>query len=225
MPDATVTNQYNGIYGSPSLWIGSSGGIVIDPTTTLTVKADTSLNGNFTCTHTVTTKQFAQSIGGFGGFSWENTVGNNKWYTGIIDAGLDAADIGALCIGDNAGTSGIGGGPVRNKLRIHWGANAGATLYGTMNATAFNATSDERLKKDIYEISTGLDAILQLNPVAYKFKEEEEERLGFLAQQVQEVLPTSVRQRHDEYLSLDHNQILPVLVNAVKELYDMVVNK
>jgi hypothetical protein len=42
--------------------------------------------------------------------------------------------------------------------------------------------------------------------------------VGFIAQEVQEVIPEAVHPRPDGFLAVDYNRIIPLLVEAVKEL-------
>ncbi len=91
----------------------------------------------------------------------------------------------------------------------------GATYSG---GTAWS-TSDRAHKKDIdYNFQYGLKAIEQLKPVYYILKDDEMDRkqIGFIAQDVKEVIPELVDGVEGTY-SLAYAQFVPVLVNAVKE--------
>ncbi len=63
--------------------------------------------------------------------------------------------------------------------------------------------SDERLKKDVSSIETGLETIMQLHSVSYHHKTEEYphlglaqgEQFGFLAQEIEKVLPQAVAEK------------------------------
>ena len=101
-----------------------------------------------------------------------------------------------------------------------------------------SAVSDHRVKKDVHEISYGLDDIIKLSPVAYQYNEPEKYgkgrnqdwHHGFIAQDVQKVMPDLVyhdpMDRDDEgssesgldLLGFDKADLVPALVNAVKEL-------
>ena len=62
---------------------------------------------------------------------------------------------------------------------------------GSYNA-AFGAWSDERLKKDITNLTDQLALIRQLKPRNFKFKVNDEAAVGFIAQEIQKVFPEAV---------------------------------
>ena len=81
--------------------------------------------------------------------------------------------------------------------------------------------SDLLLKNNIVEISTELsDKIMRLKPTQFTFKSDKQGQIhyGFIAQEVQQFIPDIVRSRSkgDGMLSLNYNEIIPVLVEAVK---------
>ncbi len=81
----------------------------------------------------------------------------------------------------------------------NFGINMGAIGgNGTGNA-AFVATSDERLKENIKPITGSLDKVLALNPVSFDWKENGEHiEAGFVAQEVEKVLPEYTDTEEDE---------------------------
>jgi len=83
----------------------------------------------------------------------------------------------------------------------------------------FANASDARLKQNIREI-TGLDKCLALHPVMFDWKDGTgSDNLGFIAQEVEQVLPKSVGIAPDgdtKLLSLQ-SEIMPILVKAIQE--------
>ncbi|GGG44460.1 tail fiber domain-containing protein [Bizionia arctica] len=83
-------------------------------------------------------------------------------------------------------------------------------------------SSDRRLKKDITPLSYGLDTVLQLNPVQYNWinRTQDYKSIGLIAQEVQPVISEIVHEDDDEAktLSVSYTELIPVLINAVKEL-------
>lgn len=77
--------------------------------------------------------------------------------------------------------------------------------------------SDKRLKDDIEDIDS--EVALRLRPVRFRFKNEEKgvRHYGFLAQEVQEVIPDAVRQNPDEYLGINYSEIIAPLCALVQE--------
>ncbi|MDW7692567.1 tail fiber domain-containing protein [Flammeovirgaceae bacterium SG7u.111] len=82
-------------------------------------------------------------------------------------------------------------------------------------------SSDRRLKKDINPIHYGLKEVMALRPVAYYWKNREQEHksLGLIAQDVKPVISEIVQQSNPEndMLSVDYTEIIPVLIKALQE--------
>ena len=67
----------------------------------------------------------------------------------------------------------------------------------TAAATAYNTTSDARLKRDISPLAGALDVLAALRPVAFRWRADESAGHGFLAHEVQEVVPGVVTGAQD----------------------------
>jgi hypothetical protein len=99
-------------------------------------------------------------------------------------------------------------------------------IGGAWTATAFNPTSDSRLKRNIKPVVNGLETVLRLNPVSYEKKNNLEstdyhtKEIGFIAQEVRQILPDVVRESNDEskLLSVNYDSLIGVLTKAVQEL-------
>jgi hypothetical protein len=85
-------------------------------------------------------------------------------------------------------------------------------------AGAFNATSDENLKKDIVVVEGALDKLFQLRGVEFRWKETDKLAAGVIAQDVQNVLPQAVFDNANGHLSVQYDQLHAILIEAVKEL-------
>lgn len=85
--------------------------------------------------------------------------------------------------------------------------------------------SDERLKKNIYTIDNALEKVLKLRGVSYEWKDADrfgsQSEIGFIAQEIQEVIPDVVRP-NGEYLGVKIQNVVAVVVEAVKELHTKV---
>jgi hypothetical protein len=101
-------------------------------------------------------------------------------------------------------------------------------VYSTSNGNLTNTASDENLKKNIASFDMGLAETISLNPVYYNWTNEElmgtQREVGFIAQQVQQILPEAVGANADGTLSLDYPRLIPMLVNSIKELNQRVDN-
>ncbi|MEQ1734318.1 MAG: tail fiber domain-containing protein [Bacteroidia bacterium] len=93
------------------------------------------------------------------------------------------------------------------------------TLYC---ANAPDISSDMRLKTNITPVKFGLNEVTKMNPVSYNWNKEnihrgEKLHLGFLAQELKELVPTVVHEDEKGMLSVTYTELIPVLVNAIKE--------
>ncbi|MFG1593755.1 tail fiber domain-containing protein [Halobacteriovorax sp. CON-3] len=84
--------------------------------------------------------------------------------------------------------------------------------------------SDARLKDLTGEFTYGLDAIMAIDTIKYRYKDNnalgilnEREHSGFIAQDIQKVIPEAVRKTTDDYLTVDNDPIFLALINATKE--------
>ena len=80
-----------------------------------------------------------------------------------------------------------------------------------------------RLKTNVVPLDSadGLAAVLKLNPVTYNWKTEPattSPHTGFIAQDVQPVLPDLVSQGPDGYYTLNYAGLTPYLVKAIQEI-------
>jgi hypothetical protein len=87
--------------------------------------------------------------------------------------------------------------------------------------------SDVRVKDDVQPLTGMLDKALALRPVSYYLKNQNHAKhpdryLGFIAQEVEPVLPTLVTGRGDERRALDYTTMSVVAIGAVQELYGIV---
>jgi hypothetical protein len=91
-------------------------------------------------------------------------------------------------------------------------------VTGNVRATSFISTSDRRLKKDIETVS-GLDAILKLRGVRFKWRANDVTELGFIAQEVEDVLPELViTSSQTGFKAVKYQGLIAPLVEATKEL-------
>ena len=103
----------------------------------------------------------------------------------------------------------------------HIGTTSG-TVVGTQ-------TSDERVKNILGPVEYGLETLKQIEPVRFSLKSQPDiEQLGFIAQQVQPLVPQSVFDTGEHIegepedaptkLGMEYVALIPVLVNAAKEM-------
>jgi hypothetical protein len=94
--------------------------------------------------------------------------------------------------------------------------NFNNSAFEPISASAFNVGSDQKWKYNIEDSTIGLDAVLQLRPRSFTWRKKLENDLGFIAQEVQTVIPTVVNEG-SMGLTLNYNGIVSALVKAVQE--------
>ena len=108
------------------------------------------------------------------------------------------------------------------KLRINGAsANYGLNLpntatHGEAQARSWITFSDGTLKKNIEPMANGLEKVMAMQPVTYQYKSGGGQEVGFVAQQMQEVVPEVVYGSGDGNLGIDYSKITSVLVEAIK---------
>jgi len=108
-----------------------------------------------------------------------------------------------------------------NMLASALFTNTSLTVVG--DVIAFGSPSDIRLKENIKPIESALDKVSKLQGVTFNWKKSDsildiKEDIGFIAQDVQKVLPELVKENKDGILSMRHQGIAPILLEAIKEL-------
>ena len=100
------------------------------------------------------------------------------------------------------------------------------TITQTNTATAYNTSSDYRLKENVAPMQNALDTVAQLNPVTYTWKADGSAGQGFIAHELQAVVPDCVTGEKDavdaegnpQYQGVDTSFLVATLVKAIQEL-------
>ena len=90
-----------------------------------------------------------------------------------------------------------------------------ATLSGDLTVN-----SDMRLKTNVKSLGSTLSKVLLIDGKRYNLKKHNSiEKIGFLAQEVQQVFPelVKVEDDKDKTLSLNYQGMIPILLNAIKD--------
>jgi hypothetical protein len=104
--------------------------------------------------------------------------------------------------------------------------SAVGSISVTTSATSYNTSSDYRLKENVQPMQDALAVIAQLNPVTYTWKVDGSEGQGFIAHELQAVVPDCVTGEKDavdaegnpQYQGVDTSFLVATLVKAVQEL-------
>jgi hypothetical protein len=138
------------------------------------------------------------------------------------------------------------GNPTTSKFRVHMGAgdiylgvnNTGHILFdtGATNSTTYMtisgglrvsddviayAISDERVKDNVQPITNALEKLEQITGVSFDWKPESGHHghdYGVIAQEIEKILPEVVATRDSGYKAVKYEKIIPLLIEAIKEL-------
>ena len=100
-------------------------------------------------------------------------------------------------------------------------------FHADADVIAYSTTvSDERLKTDIEKIENATDKVSQLNGYTFTYKADGKKSAGVIAQEVEKVLPSAVREKElplkmDDgvaYKTVQYDQIIGLLIESIKEL-------
>jgi hypothetical protein len=110
-----------------------------------------------------------------------------------------------------------------STVNIHMDLTGSGDLTVKNDIVAYGSPSDKRLKENIKPIESALDKVSKLQGVTFDWKKSDsildiKEDIGFIAQDVQKVIPELVRENEDGMLSMRHQGIAPILLEAIKEL-------
>jgi trimeric autotransporter adhesin len=165
---------------------------------------------------------------------YKNISGDRNVFIGY-QAGYNEEGDDKLYISNSSTSPLLYGDLQRKKLVVGGKTDSEYTLHilGEAFSTGNWVSSDQRYKKDIKTIESAAEKILALEGKSYAFKGNastkndssvarlafhEGRQFGFLAQEMKEVLPELVREDEDGYLAVNYDGIIPVLVEAFKEL-------
>lgn len=101
-----------------------------------------------------------------------------------------------------------------------------ASVIVNASSVSYNTTSDYRLKENVAPMQNALDTVAQLNPVTYTWKADGSAGQGFIAHELQAVVPDCVTGEKDavdangnpQYQGVDTSFLVATLVKAIQEL-------
>ena len=122
--------------------------------------------------------------------------------------------------------SGGYGGSHAHQQFYHGGSLVG-NITTTASSTAYNTSSDYRLKENVVELTGATERLKQLNPSRFNFIADADTTVdGFLAHEVADVVPEAISGEKDavdadgnpEYQGIDQSKLVPLLVATIQEL-------
>lgn len=111
---------------------------------------------------------------------------------------------------------------VASDLIVEQDIDVGGDLVvdGLMQVNAITTPSDRRLKKDISNLDGVLNTLMLLRPTSYALvdaQSDDRQQYGFIAQELEKVLPDLVHHNAEDQLSVNYMQIIPLLTAALQE--------
>ena len=187
---------------------------------------------------------FAPATGGSAEFRNTSSTGFFKWTNNDGSSEkMRLTSVGDLLIGKSSSNSTIIGSQIESDGQIkttvnnqsaltlnRQGSDSSIAIFQrensqvgsisvTSSATAYNTSSDYRLKEDLQDFE-GLDLVSKIPVYDYKWKADESRSYGVMAHELEEVLPQAVTGDKDaeEMQSVDYSKIVPLLVKSIQEL-------
>ncbi|NDC56433.1 MAG: hypothetical protein EBZ69_06450 [Alphaproteobacteria bacterium] len=135
----------------------------------------------------------------YGVYGYGSTYGG--YFIGSVNHGVYAQGANASMIGTYSYNAGSGCYEYAGYAAYGSYTNCNAYVAGTLYYGGLAAISDGRLKENVKDIHSSLDTLMALRPVSYTWKKDAGQaaaspgkNFGFIAQEVQKVLPEIVRE-------------------------------
>ena len=146
-------------------------------------------------------------------------VGVTSTFTSIVQ-GIQAQAVGGASLALNRTTN------TGAVARFFYAGTEVGNISVTGSATTFNSTSDYRLKENVVPMTDALNKVSLLKPVTYTWKADGSAGQGFIAHELQAIIPDAVTGEKDaidkngnpEYQSIDPRNIVATLTAAIQEL-------
>ena len=158
---------------------------------------------------------FDQDITHFAEIRWSDA--DNCFEVGATGAGY-------MCLNKGGGNVGIHTTSPAYELDVNGDLRITGTPYRNGGDIAWQVPSDERLKDILGDYEYGLMEIAKINPVRFKFKQDnslnltsDKEYVGIIAQEVQKVIPEAVSEEENGYLTLNSSPVIWAMLNAIKQ--------
>ena len=129
---------------------------------------------------------------------------------------FNLANTESYTFGDITVTANVTGGNIVTGGTVT--ATGNITTAADVTAQNFNTLSDAVLKTNIAPLSDPQQIINGLLGVEYDWTTGQGHSYGFLAQQVEQVLPNAVRTDSDGMKSVNYTMIIPFLVETIKHM-------
>jgi len=106
---------------------------------------------------------------------------------------------------------------VNGEIQVDTLASASATALCINSNVISSCSSSIRYKENVHDLDMGLNELMRMRPVAFKWKNREENDLGFIAEDMHDINPLLDTYRDGKIEGVKYGQLSAVIVNAVKE--------
>ena len=174
----------------------------------------------------VTTGTANTSLGHAAGYFITTGAGNTFIGWGTYPSGNSTGNSNELVV---AASGTVGNGKGSNTGFIYcYNGSAYGSIYQGNNSASWATTSDQRIKKNIVDLSGGLNKINALRVVEFDYKQDDKHEVGFIAQEFEQVFPDQIVRHEpneaqkewvgdDKVMGVQQN-LVPFLVKAIQEL-------
>lgn len=147
-------------------------------------------------------------------------------FTGTVSLGFAAKAGGGIQIRSAASNNDVGINAATGSVMNFYSSTAFAgDIQVNGNITTYNSISDYRLKQNIAPMTGALAKVLSLKPVTYSFINDGKNSQGFIAHELQAVVPDAVTGEKDainadgkpQYQSVDTSFLVATLTSAIQE--------
>lgn len=149
----------------------------------------------------------------------------NKYFTGTSVLATPLTGINTALSGSITASDSILAAFGKSQNQLGQKASlSGAVFTGSVTATAFYYSSDAKLKKNISPLEHPLEKVLALRGTQFAWKKSNEKELGFIAQEVEQVVPELVSTQEDtanggRFKAVKYGNITALLVEAIKSMF------
>jgi hypothetical protein len=106
---------------------------------------------------------------------------------------------------------------VNGEVQIDGWATASATSVCRNNNVLSTCSSSIRYKENVKNFTGGLDDLMRMRPVKFKWKGRDENDFGLVAEEMRDINPLYVTYQDGRIEGVKYPQLTAVIVNAVKE--------
>lgn len=200
--------------------IAGNGGAVFSTITTpgsINVAGDVNVNGSWSFNHFGDI--LAHTVATTGVVNGNSFQTNSGSYSVSAGGNIGGQGLGIGSHGLSSATGGAGAdiSNSMNNISMFLYDTGGVCGIGTGEPGGIACSSDERLKRNIQPIDSSLHKVLNLKPKTFEWKSNGTPMVGFLAQDVQGIIPSLVKEK-DGLLMLSQEGMIPYLVKSIQEL-------